>query len=49
MLPHWFLVFMAGFLAATPWIPWYFTFRALIGVTTLLAAILGVAAITARK
>lgn len=49
MLPHWFLVFMIGFLAATPWIPWYFTFRALIALTTLLTAILGVAAITARK
>jgi hypothetical protein len=49
MVPHWFLVLLTSFLAATPWIPWHFSLRTLIAVTTLLAAILGVAAITARK
>jgi hypothetical protein len=49
MVPHWFLVLITGFLAATPWIPWHFGLRALIAVTTLLAVIFGLTAFATRK
>jgi hypothetical protein len=48
MVPHWFLILITGFLAASPWIPKRFAFRVLLTVGSFLAAAL-VLALTAGR
>jgi hypothetical protein len=47
-MPHWFLILITGFLAASPWIPKRFVFRALLTAGSFLAAAL-VLALTAGR
>jgi hypothetical protein len=47
-MPHWFLILMTSFLAASPWIPKRFVLRALLTVGSFLAAAL-VLALTAGR
>ena len=47
-VPHWFLILITSFLAASPWIPRRFSLRVLLTVTTLIAAALGLAAVLGR-
>jgi hypothetical protein len=49
VLPYWFLVMLSAVLAAAPWMRWRFTLRTLLIITTLVAAVLGMAVSVARK
>ena len=42
ILPHWFPCALLAALAVAPWLPWRFSLRALLIVTTLVAVVLGV-------
>jgi hypothetical protein len=43
LVPHWFLLVLAGTFAALPWLRWRFTLRTLLIATTLVAVVLGLA------
>jgi hypothetical protein len=41
VIPHWIVVFAFALLGAAMWIPWRFSLRMLLIVTTLIAGLLG--------
>lgn len=45
-VPHWFLVLLAGAVAATPWISWRFSLRTLLIGVTFIALLLGLLVIS---
>jgi hypothetical protein len=48
VVPYYFLVFVTGVVVAAPWLPWRFSLRTLLIVTTLAAVGLGVVVYFAR-
>jgi hypothetical protein len=48
MFPHWFLVAFFAALACAPWFHWRFSLRTLLIVTTVVALLLGLAAMLSR-
>jgi hypothetical protein len=46
IFPYWFVVLLPAAFAAIPWIPWHFSLRTLLIAMTLIAALLGIIAIS---
>jgi hypothetical protein len=48
-MPDWFALLVAGTLLTLPWLPWRFSLRTLLMVTTLVAVVLGMVIYAAGK
>jgi hypothetical protein len=47
-IPDWFLILVVAIGIASPWFPWTFSLRTLLIATTLIAVVLGLAALSVQ-